>query len=126
MQSPQSKTRYKMICMLLKVNSCMYIMQSNTFDLLIFVSLIFTGIYIVILQGSCVASYAFSAVGALEGAQALAHEKLVPLSEQNIIDCSGKVQKSMRSTTTTIHNLNIIKSTVEPLYKDTTEIWTLL
>ena len=42
------------------------------------------------MQGSCGACYAFSAVGAIEGAQALAHEILVPLSEQNIVDCSGK------------------------------------
>ena len=40
-------------------------------------------------QGQCGASYAFSAVGALEGAWALAHGKLTLLSEQNIIDCSG-------------------------------------
>ena len=41
-------------------------------------------------QGQCGASYAFSAVGALEGAWALAYGNLVTLSEQNIIDCSGK------------------------------------
>ena len=41
-------------------------------------------------QGQCGACYAFSATGALEGAYALAHDKLVSLSEQNIIDCSGK------------------------------------
>ena len=40
-------------------------------------------------QGHCGACFAFSAVGALEGAYALAHNKLVPLSAQNIIDCSG-------------------------------------
>ena len=38
----------------------------------------------------CGASYAFSAVGALEGAWALANGNLVKLSEQNVIDCSGK------------------------------------
>ena len=41
-------------------------------------------------QGQCGASYAFSAIGALEGAWSLAHGKLTLLSEQNIIDCSGK------------------------------------
>ena len=41
-------------------------------------------------QGQCGASYAFSAIGALEGAWALAHGKLTLLSEQNIIDCSGE------------------------------------
>ena len=40
-------------------------------------------------QGQCGSSYAFSAVGALEGANALATGNLVSLSEQNIIDCSG-------------------------------------
>ncbi len=42
------------------------------------------------LQGQCGASYAFSAIGALEGANALATGSLVTLSEQNIVDCSGK------------------------------------
>ena len=42
-----------------------------------------------IVQGQCGSSYAFSAVGALEGANALATGSLVTLSEQNIIDCSG-------------------------------------
>ena len=42
------------------------------------------------MQGQCAACYAFSAVGALEGAYALAHDELVTLSEQNIIDCSGE------------------------------------
>jgi C1A family cysteine protease len=41
-------------------------------------------------QGQCGASYAFSAMGALEGAQALANGNLKALSEQNIIDCSSK------------------------------------
>ena len=42
------------------------------------------------IQGQCGASYAFSAVGALEGAWALAFGQSVTLSEQNIIDCSGE------------------------------------
>ncbi len=41
-------------------------------------------------QGDCGASYAFSTIGAVEGAWALAHGKQVVLSEQNIVDCSGK------------------------------------
>lgn len=41
------------------------------------------------MQSKCGASYAFSAMAALEGANALATGKLVTLSEQNIIDCSG-------------------------------------
>ena len=41
------------------------------------------------MQGQCGASYAFSAIGALEGALALANGKMTTLSEQNIIDCSG-------------------------------------
>nr|AND80742.1 silicatein alpha [Mycale phyllophila] len=39
-------------------------------------------------QSQCGASYAFSAVAAMEGANALATGKLTVLSEQNIIDCS--------------------------------------
>ena len=41
------------------------------------------------LQDQCGASYAFSAIGALEGAWSLAHGEQIELSEQNIIDCSG-------------------------------------
>ena len=41
-------------------------------------------------QGSCASCYAFSAIGALESASAQAKNKLVELSEQNIVDCSGK------------------------------------
>ena len=51
------------------------------------------------LQGQCGASYAFSAVGALEGANALATGSLVKLSEQNIIDCSGIYCVIYRHTT---------------------------
>nr|BAG74347.1 silicatein-G2 [Ephydatia fluviatilis] len=39
-------------------------------------------------QGQCGASYAFAAVASLEGMNALANEKMVALSEQNVIDCS--------------------------------------
>ena len=53
-------------------------------------------------KGQCGASYAFSAVGALEGAWALAHGKLTLLSEQNIIDCSGEPTASYQFN---IHSL---------------------
>ena len=43
----------------------------------------------IFMQSKCGASYAFSAMAALEGANALATGNLVTLSEQNIIDCSG-------------------------------------
>lgn len=49
-------------------------------------------------QGDCGASYAFSVVGALEGASSLAHGKLVSLSEQNIIDCSGSLESAFGSS----------------------------
>lgn len=42
------------------------------------------------MQGFCHCSYAFSVTGAIEGARALATDKLEPLSEQNIVDCSGE------------------------------------
>lgn len=41
-------------------------------------------------QLRCGCSYAFASMGALEGSHALAHGNLVTLSEQNIVDCSGK------------------------------------
>ena len=42
-------------------------------------------------QGKCGSGWAFSAVAAMEGAYALTTPqfKLVPLSEQNLIDCSA-------------------------------------
>jgi len=40
-------------------------------------------------QGECRASWAFSATGAVEGAWALAGNKLVSLSEQELTDCAG-------------------------------------
>lgn len=53
------------------------------------------------MQGYCDSCYAFSAVGALEGAHALAHNKLVSLSEQNVVDCSGEGEHVL--TTIQIH-----------------------
>ena len=62
-------------------------------------------------QGQCGASYAFSAIGALEGAWALAHSKLTLLSEQNIIDCSGK-----HGCFTNIHSIvNILQCHMETM-----------
>lgn len=43
----------------------------------------------IIMQGHCGSSYAFSAVGAIEGAWSLRYGNLVNVSAQNIIDCSG-------------------------------------
>jgi len=43
-------------------------------------------------QGNCGSCYAFSSVGAIEGAHFIANKKLVSLSEQQIIDCDPTEQ----------------------------------
>lgn len=55
------------------------------------------------MQKSCASCYAFSAVGALESAVALATNKLVYLSEQNIVDCSGTLIKSSLLDASIVH-----------------------
>ena len=49
-----------------------------------------SALYILSQGAYCSSSYAFSAMGALEGHWALGNGSLVSLSEQNVIDCSGE------------------------------------
>ena len=55
-------------------------------------------------------------MGALEGATALAHGSLVTLSEQNIVDCSGKAieVKSIRVHTTIAVCLTYLSCLIVP------------
>lgn len=39
-------------------------------------------------EGSCIATYAFSAIGGIEGVAAISSKALVEFSVQQIIDCS--------------------------------------
>ncbi|CAO3653576.1 unnamed protein product [Cunninghamella echinulata] len=41
-------------------------------------------------QGSCGSQYAFSAIGAVEGALAIKYNQSYDLSEQHLVDCGGK------------------------------------
>lgn len=41
-------------------------------------------------EGSCSSSWAFAAVGALEGLYAIDKSKLLSLSTQQLLDCSGE------------------------------------
>ena len=54
----------------------------------VIVSIFNTGV--VFIKGRCRSCYAFAVTGALESVNALATGKLTTLSEQNIVDCSGR------------------------------------
>ncbi|XP_058122493.1 procathepsin L-like [Anopheles ziemanni] len=49
-------------------------------------------------QGDCGSCWAFSATGALESQWFLQHRKLVELSDQNVLDCSGVIHACNGST----------------------------
>ena len=64
------------------------------------------------LQGWCRSCYAFTVTGALEGMHALVTGKLVSLSEQNILDCSGV--KDTSSLCSTLSNFSLSSSPSAP------------
>ena len=62
--------------------------------------------------GVCASCYAFAAMGALEGANALSSGYFVSLSEQNIIDCSGDASHVTLLYNQTIQTLGLYCSTL--------------
>lgn len=73
--------------MLLVISKTRYIESDVLFINIILLLLL--SVFLCVWQGQCGSCYAFSASGALEGAHALATDKMVSLSEQNVLDCSG-------------------------------------
>lgn len=78
MQSLKSKTRLRLMSVL---HSCEIYLFS-----------VWGSNVLLISQGNCGSSYAFSATGSIEGAVALGYGYLERLSEQNLIDCSSELE----------------------------------
>lgn len=67
-------------------------------------------------QGTCVASYAFSAVGAIEGISVIFYKTQTEYSVQQIIDCSTSYGNQGCSTGNMINSFNYVKDKGNPFF----------
>jgi C1A family cysteine protease len=75
-------------------------------------------------QGSCTATYAFSAVGGIEGVSAIFFKQQTEYSVQQLIDCSGSYGNSGCSSGTMVNSYNyILTKGISPHIQESKQNW---